>query len=319
MALCIAGPSTAGAERSVSINAPADKVKTQLLDLHFFQEKWSPWTEKDPNMKVTYSGETGKPGNSYAWQSEVKDVGNGSMEFIGINGDTTLQALRFEGMGESKVYFISTAEGSGTKVSWGMRSNVPFFGRGVMLFMNMDKMIGPDFEKGLNKLKTEIENMATEPVASNYEIKEIEWPAKTYYGTAKATMSFEKLGPFFAENFPKIGADFGKHKVEMEGAPSCVYFKWDDKNQQTECAAVMVAAKGGEIKGWEKYTMPPSKVLQIQYYGAYDKSYDAHMAMDKYMKEKNLTQTMVIEEYVTDPMTEKDTAKWLTNIFYVLK
>ena len=57
----------------------------------------------------------------------------------------------------------------------------------------------------------------------------------------------------------------------------------------------------------------------IEYFGSYEKSANAHYAMDAYMKEKGVIQSFVLEEYITDPMTEKDTAKWQTNIFYFVK
>jgi effector-binding domain-containing protein len=87
----------------------------------------------------------------------------------------------------------------------------------------------------------------------------------------------------------------------------------------TDVAAVMEVANGVKLEGVEKFETPASKVLMIEYFGAYDKSARAHYAMDAYMKEKGLTQASVIEEYANDPMTEKDTAKWQTNIFYLVK
>ncbi|MBK6522736.1 MAG: GyrI-like domain-containing protein [Sphingobacteriaceae bacterium] len=86
-----------------------------------------------------------------------------------------------------------------------------------------------------------------------------------------------------------------------------------------DLAAVMEFANGTKISGLEKWETPAGKVLLIEYYGSYDKSGNAHYAMDAYMKEKGYTQGTVLEEYVTDPMSEKDTAKWLTNIFYIVK
>jgi effector-binding domain-containing protein len=60
--------------------------------------------------------------------------------------------------------------------------------------------------------------------------------------------------------------------------------------------------------------------LTIDYYGSYDKTEHAHNQMDKYIKEKNYKMVMpVIEEYITDPMTEKDTSKWLTRISYFVE
>lgn len=106
----------------------------------------------------------------------------------------------------------------------------------------------------------------------------------------------------------------------MLSAPSAIYFTFDEKAMQTECAAVFsIKDNNKKMEDWERFQVPASKVLLIEYYGAYDKSANAHYAMDAYMKGKGLTQSFVIEEYVTDPMMEKDTSKWLTNIFYVIK
>lgn len=317
--LCLVGPSHMKVERSVDINASVDAVKAHLGDYHFFHEKWSPWTEKDPGMKTTYTGETGQEGHSVAWESAVKEVGKGSMTYKGISGDTVKHMLHFDGHeSDAHIYHIVTANGTGSKVTWMMADETPFIFRAMMLFMNMDKMIGPDFEKGLGKLKTEMENMPVAPTA-HYDVEEMTWDAKTYYGVKNSKLSMDKASEFFGKSYGQIGEAMKKVKAEMMSAPSAIYFSFDEKTLIADLAAVMQVANGTKLEGVEKFETPAGKVLKIAYYGAYDKSANAHYAMDAYMKEKGLTQSMVLEEYVTDPMIEKDTAKWLTNIFYVLK
>ena len=316
--LCIVGPSKARIERSIDINASAEMVKAKIADLNFFHEKWSPWTEKDPSMKVTYTGETGQPGNKMAWESDKKEVGKGSMTYNYSSGDTVMFTLHFDDYGDSKVYHTVTPNANGSKVSWVMESVTPFPMRAMMLFMNMDAMVGPDFEKGLTKLKSAMESMPAE-TAVHYDIEEKTWDAKTYYGV-KGNMSFDKLAVFFGQSYGKIGEAMKKAKVtEMMSAPSAIYFSFDEKTMMTDVAAVMQVPNGTKMEGIEKFETPAGKVLHIAYYGAYDKSANAHYAMDAYMKEKGLTQSLVLEEYVTDPMNEKDTAKWLTNIYYLVK
>jgi len=316
LVLCLVGASDMRVERAATINAPASAVQATLTDYSVFS-KWSPWSEKDPNMKITLEGEAGKPGHKYYWEGN-KEVGKGSMTFNGMSGDSVLQTLSFDGMGDSKVYMITKEENGATNLTWGMYSKTPFLGRAFMMFMNMDKMMGPDFEKGLANLKTLVEANAAAPVAKNYEVKETQWAARTFYGK-KGSMGFDKLEAFFGENWPKLVEDAQKNKVEMTGAPSAIFFKWDDSTNVTECAAVIPVKNEAKIKGWEKFPTPAGKVLHIEYYGAPNKSIDAHMAMDKYMSEKGLSQTMVLEEYITDPGKEPDTTKWLTNIYYILK
>jgi hypothetical protein len=321
LVLCIAGPSSVTVQRSVSMNASVDAVKSQVSDYNLFA-KWSPWQEKDPTMKSTVEGEAGKPGHKYSWEGN-KDVGKGTMEISSISADTLAEKLNFDGKGISDVYFIFKAEGAATNVTWSMTMKVPFFGRGMMMFFKgkMDKMLGGDFEKGLEKLKGVAETASTASTsAANYEIKEMDWTEeRTYFGTKTNNLTMEKISPFFAENFPKIWGDLEKAKVTPASAPTCLCFKWDDATKSGDFAAVLAADKKAPVKGWEKYTVPAGKVLKVEYFGAYDKVGAAHEAMGKYMKEKGLTQGLVLEEYVTDPMSEKDTAKWQTNIYYTIK
>ncbi len=314
---CVMGPSVIKVERSATINASADAIKSQITDYNVFA-KWSPWAEKDTAMKTTIEGEAGKVGHKYAWEGN-KQVGKGTMEITSISTDTIIEKLDFSGKGVSDVFFILKADGAGTNVTWAMNMNIGFFGRGMMMFMKgkMDKMLGGDFEKGLEKLKTVAEAAPAIEGVANYEVKELNWDAKTYYGK-KATVAFDKLGAFFAEYFPKMFVEAQKQKVVPASAPSCIFFTYDESKKETSCAAAVAVAKG-DVKGWEKFDVPAGKVLLIEYFGAYEKSANAHMTMDKYMKEKSLTQGLVIEEYVTDPMVEKDTAKWQTNIYYMVK
>ncbi len=314
--LCVVGPKESGIERTVVVNQKPEVVKAQLVDFKFMNEKWSPWSEKDPNMKITYTGEVGKPGYKYDWDGNPDSVGSGTMEFAGISGDSIKQKLIFKGWGASNVYLIATPEGEGTKVTWKMVMPMGFIWRGMGMFMDSEKMMGRDFNNGIAKMKTALESLA--PATANYEVKELKWDAKTYYGI-KTNTTFDKLAAFFGESYGKIGAAIGKAKAQPIGAPKAIYWSFNEKTMVTDVAAVMEFANGTKIADLEKWEVPASKVLLIEYYGAYDKSAAAHYAMDAYMKEKGLTQNIVLEEYVTDPMNEKDTAKWLTNIIYVLK
>ncbi len=317
--LCLFGPSKIKVERSIDIKTSSvSDLQHKLADLKFFHDKWSPWTRRDPNMKTTYTGVCCESGSSYRWESEKDSVGKGTMTFNKFTTDSVLMTLNFDGMGDNDLYFVTKpSNGGNTDVTWGVVFDIGFFGRAPMIFINMDKMIGPDYEVGLKKLKQEIESI---PVSSsnNYEVKELNWDAKTFYGV-KDKLSFEKVAAFFGTSYGKIGEALAKAKAQPIGMPKAFYFTFDEKTMVTDVAAVMEVANEIKLDGVEKFETPASKVLLIEYFGAYDKSANAHYAMDAYMKEKGMTQSFVLEEYVTDPMTEKDTAKWLTNIFYVIK
>jgi effector-binding domain-containing protein len=189
-----------------------------------------------------------------------------------------------------------------------------------MLFMNMDKMMGPDFEKGLAKLKTAMESMPDQSAsnATNYEVKEMEWPETNYIGSKKETVKLQDIPAYLGKHLPAIFAELGKNKIQPEAPPSGLYWNYNESAGTLDMAAAIKAAKGSKVKGFETYSIPAGKVLQVVYFGAYDKMQPAHDAILNYMKEKNLKHSLAIEEYVTDPGVEKDTTKWMSNIYYVI-
>lgn len=316
--LALIGPKEIKVERQIVINKPVALVKEKLGDFKFFHDQWSPWTEKDPNMENKYDGSPGEIGHHYYWSGN-KEVGKGEMTIMGYNGDTLIQNLSFAGEGDAKSYFITKDNTGSTEVTWGMIFQIDFFQRPFMLFMSLDNMVGGDYEKGLAKLKLVLEQMKDES-NSAYRIEELNWDEKSFVGSKRTKIKVADMQQFFSDNYPKLGADIGKNKLQPQMAPCALYYKWDEKAQECEVAAVMCLPKGVTMKGWEVHTFPASKVYHIEYYGDYNNIGLAHEALGKYMAGKGLSDDVVaIEEYVTDPTTEKDTTKWLTNLYYLMK
>ncbi|MES2513394.1 MAG: SRPBCC family protein [Bacteroidota bacterium] len=319
--LCLCGPSHVTVQRSAEINAPSEVIKSKITDPKFFQEVWSPWTEKDPGMKVTYAGTAGQEGASLSWVSDSAAVGVGSMTYKYTHGDTIMQSLYFEGQGEAQIYHVVVENDKGSKVTWIMENDIPFYLRFMMLFWDLDKMVGPDFEKGLNKLKTAIETMPA-TTATNYEINEEHWEPRTYIGK-RAKINVEngdmsKMTAFLGENWVKLNQYLSENKLESGCTPSAIFFEWGEK--ETDMVAVMCVPNGTEGKdGYEKWSFPNATVLHLAYYGDEAGSMSAHNAISDYMKKNKQEQLCVVEEYVTDRAIEKDASKWLTNIYYVLK
>lgn len=316
--LAVFGPSNVKVERNITINSSAETIKPFLSDLTLFHDKWSPWTDKDPNAKVKYSGTAGQPGQQMEWSSDVEEVGTGTMQIISIQNDSVIQKLTFEGMGDSKVYCFTKETDGKTLVTWGMEISAPFLFRPMLLFMNADKKIGPDYESGLLKLKSVVEANATTD-NSTYQIKEVEWPETYYAGTKFETVKMADMEAYFGKNFSAIGEALGKGKIQPESAPLAIYNSFDEEKGEGNLSATFRVAKGTTLKGFEIHVFPAGKVLQIAHYGDYKKIGDAHMVIAAYLREKRLTNGPVFEEYVTDPMSEKDTSKWLTNVYYTLK
>lgn len=142
-------------EKSITINAPIDSVWTHV-GTFASQNAWEPWNEYDPTMKKTYGGTDGTVGATYAWESPQKEVGKGSQTITKVEAPTTFETdLKFLEPFESNsdAYFHLTSEGSGTKVVWGFKSQMPYPFNVMKLFMDMEKEMDKDFGKGLSNLK----------------------------------------------------------------------------------------------------------------------------------------------------------------------
>jgi uncharacterized protein YndB with AHSA1/START domain len=160
-------PASYRVSRAQTIAAPASTVYAQVADFHQW-EKWSPWAKLDPAMKTTFAGPVAAPGSSYAWAGNDK-VGEGKMTIVAARpGEMVLIRLEFlkPFASTSSTAFTFASKGSGTETTWTMEGHNNFAGKAFSLFMNMDKMIGSDFEKGLAQLQAVSEAGAQKSAAA---------------------------------------------------------------------------------------------------------------------------------------------------------
>jgi hypothetical protein len=140
--------------RSATIAAPASAIFPEINDFHRWGA-WSPWEKLDPAMKRTFEGPAAGVGSSYAWEGN-SDVGAGKMTITESKpGDVLRIKLEFlkPMPGDCPTEFVFRPEGAGTQVTWTMSGTKDYLSKVVCLFMNMDKMVGGDFAKGLASLK----------------------------------------------------------------------------------------------------------------------------------------------------------------------
>ncbi|GMV91074.1 MAG: hypothetical protein AMXMBFR82_08520 [Candidatus Hydrogenedentota bacterium] len=147
-------PSEFRVSRSATIAAPPSIVFAQVNDFHKW-EAWNPWGKLDPHMTSTYEGPDQGPGAKYAWVGD-KNVGEGRMTIEESQPNERIQ-IRLEFLKPMKATntaeFTFQPEGDRTNVTWTMHGENNFMGKAVGLFMDMDKMIGDNFEKGLADMK----------------------------------------------------------------------------------------------------------------------------------------------------------------------
>ena len=146
-------PSTLHVERSAEISAAPEAIFPLVNDFHQWT-RWSPYEERDPDLKRTYSGPESGLGSVYEWDGN-SNVGQGRMEILESTPSSRihikLDFIRpFEGHNQAQFTFQPV--GDKTKVTWTMDGPANFMSKIMGVFLNFDTMIGTDFENGLTKL-----------------------------------------------------------------------------------------------------------------------------------------------------------------------
>jgi len=157
LGLALTQPDSFKVQRSATIKAPPEKVMAYLNDFHQWPV-WSPWEKLDPNLQRTFEGAASGKGAVYAWTGNDK-VGQGRMEIL--ESAPTQLDIKLDFIkpfaSSNRAEFTLQPQGDSTAVTWTMTGPSQFITKLMGVFYNMDKMVGPDFEKGLAQLKAAAE------------------------------------------------------------------------------------------------------------------------------------------------------------------
>ena len=308
-------PGTAKLERSLVMKGSANAIYDQVNTLKNW-EKWSPWFKMDPNQKVTYGELASGPGAYYSWVGEK--TGEGTITIAeAVAGQLIKTNLAFKGQGDAKSDFIFAKEGEGTKVTWTFESEIGGNPFGRIFWGTVGKsMVGQSFEEGLRSLDELTANMKeTGSAGSNIQVDVRQVP-ETHYLFIHDSASIATIGQKLGEGFGKIMSVVQKQGLEPAGAPFGIYYTESTTNLDIDiCIPVN---KAGKEDGTVKVGLYKGGNMVIaSFYGAYEQTPAGHEAAGAYIG-KNGKKVIGApwERYVTDPMMEKDTAKWLTEICY---
>ena len=154
LVLAATKPNAFSVQRATTVKALPEKIFPLINDFHQWGS-WSPYESRDPAMKRSYSGAASGKGAVYGWDGN-NNVGSGRMEILEASAPAKivikLDFFRpFEGHNTAE--FTILPQGDDTNVTWRMFGPAPFMSRLMQVFMNLDRMIGKDFEIGLANLK----------------------------------------------------------------------------------------------------------------------------------------------------------------------
>jgi hypothetical protein len=168
IAIVASRPSHFHIERSLRMGAPPEVVFPFINDFHHWPS-WSPWERLDPGMQRDYSGEPQGKGAAYQWSGN-DEVGKGSMRIIESQRPSTVAiALEFKEpwQATNATLFSVSPDGPGSRVTWAMDGESNFMFKAVGMFMNMDELMGKEFDAGLDNLSRVAEAEAKKAAPSS--------------------------------------------------------------------------------------------------------------------------------------------------------
>ncbi|MCW5898151.1 MAG: SRPBCC family protein [Flavobacteriales bacterium] len=324
----LVGPRTTVVQRSITIEAGDDLVWPHIASLRALHA-WGVWKDMDKDQRTSWEGEDGTVGSTQRWEGDT--VGTGMQTITAVEPGKRLETeLRFIEPWEtvSQVDLDLESADAGSNVTWRMTIKNGFMGRLFGVFMDMDKMIGPDFERGLANLKALAESEQQRADAERaartfrgYEIEIVDLPRRVYIGK-RAVVKWADMQKHAQASMEAAGAAITAAGLELDGPYSHVYFLWDEKNQRTDHMPGLPVKAPADTKlpGLDTHVVEASKALRLEMVGGYGQLGEAHTAIDEMLSNRELVHLgNVIEEYVVAAPAEPDSSKWVTVILYQIR
>lgn len=306
--------------KSEVINAPAAYVFEEINDLERWPG-WSYWHTLDPNMEVVYGEQKSGTGASYEWKGN-SDVGEGKLMIIESKPNESVACDLFFMQAEDAskaVYQLEPAEG-GTKLT--MHFDTDFGMNPIMRWMGV-AMFPSEMNKAFDYNFTKLREIAEAKPKFTVTLSEETTHPVSYIGIS-TTMGFEDGAAISAQMAKSYGELMGvlqKAKVEIAGAPFCLYPRWDEEKKEMDMVCALPVPPGAKLPA--KYPVMQTtggKAVKAIHLGDYNKLEDTHNQINQYIQYKKLEIVGAPwEVYVTDPEMEKDTTKWVTEVFYPVK
>ncbi|MBX2965664.1 MAG: SRPBCC family protein [Cyclobacteriaceae bacterium] len=305
--------------KSEVINAPAAYVFEEINTLDNWP-RWSYWNTLDPDMEVVYSEQKSGTGAYYEWTSEVLDKGKLVITDSKLNKLVACDLFFMQSEKPSRaVYQLEPAEG-GTKLT--MNFDTDFGMNPIMRWVGL-LMFPSEMNKAFDHNFSKLKEIAAAKPKFTVTLSEETTNPISYIGIS-STMSFEDIDAISAQMGKSYGELMGvlqKAKVEMTGAPFCLYPRWDEEKKEMDMVCALPVPPDAKLPAkYPVMQIPGGKAVKAIHLGDYHNLEDTHNQVNQYIEYKNL---QIIgapwEVYITDPEMETDTTKWITEVFYPVK
>lgn len=267
-------PNSARLERSIVIERPPSTVFTVLNGFRHLKD-WSPWTRMDPAMQGRAEGPTSGVGARYVWTSTQEQVGSGSQEIVeSVPYERIAIRLVFSGMESSNLArFEITPQGEATKVVWSYETEFGSSLLGRYFGLMLERMIGPDYERGLAQLKAHVETLPASDF-SDVMVETVEVVAMPIaYVSGRSNTRPADIARAYAAAYAKLSSALSREGIKPAGPVLAIGRSWDaDRGVYEFDAAVPVPSNtkdlgpDREIKLGQTYA---GTVLKTTHRGSY--------------------------------------------------
>jgi len=305
-------PTSTVVERSIVINAPQKSIFEQVKSFKKMQA-WSPWSDYDPNMRVHFYGVDGRVGSKMVWEGN-KFAGKGEQEILALDDTSLFISLKIISPNKSKstLYFITKEDtvNKNTKLIWGFKSDNSFPKNLFTYLGDFNTMIGQDFEKGLKKLKAITEQIEKDKQTPIVHLEEIKFTPKKIYvlKNHKPTLNVKESFTQLISLYPEIDSKLIFHQNSPQDST------------KTESFVATFDPEVAKDTNFSVVKVPYEKAVKLAHLGNYEYISSAHIAILNYINEKAYTDSkLIIEELAVDSTTEKNSDRWVTNVYYFIK
>lgn len=308
--------------RTRTINAPAAVIFNNVNDYKNWAS-WSSWVEKDPALKITLPQLTKGEGSSYTWEDKN---GIGTMTTVKTNTNKSInQVMQIGEYPESNVsWTFNSNQDKSTNVTWTISGkNLPFNFKAYNAFMGgMDKQIGPDYERSLEKLDSIlISDMKKYSIIVD---KKTTQHSGGYYIYNTAATSFEGFKTKMATMLPEVIKFAEQNNITMAGAPYVLYHKWDEENNAIMFSCCVPTTARVITTGEKVLTgqLKPFKTVKTTLNGDYNNLKEAWDKAMKTIAESGLVEEEngpFIEAYLNTPINTPNPADLRTEIYIAVK
>ena len=314
-------PNTFEVKRERIINAPASVIYDNVIDFKNW-EAWSSWVEKDPSTVITLGEQTKGVNGSYSW---IDKDGKGSMKTLSTTPNLSIeQQLQFDTYEPSIInWFFEPTDDGKTKVTWKMNSDhVPFLFKGFAAFSGgFDTMIGPDFERGLEKLDSIV---VTSMKVYSIKIDGITEHSGGFYLYNTTSCKIDELALNMQDMLPKVGAYAIANNITMAGPAFVIYHKWDLENNAVMFSCCVpttnkvITTESSILTG----QLEPFRALKTTLKGDYSNLKETWNKTMSFIQNNDLEVSEtgpMLEVYVTDPMAIQNPAEWITELYVAIQ